>query len=74
MNRHQAIERIADEYTEMPGLKLTMSQARRLWNMSGDECTAALGRLVARGFLVKTHAGIFVRRSCSTESPAHLRS
>jgi hypothetical protein len=69
MTRHEAIMRIADEYDEMPGLKLTASQARRLWNMPGDECTAALGVLVARGFLVQTRTGTFVR-SCFAAPPA----
>ncbi|MGE0449016.1 MAG: hypothetical protein AB7Q29_05465 [Vicinamibacterales bacterium] len=58
-----AVFRIAMEYIEMPDLKLTASQARRLWNMPADVCERALSALVARGFLVKTAAGAFLRSS-----------
>jgi hypothetical protein len=59
----QAITRIAVEYIEMPDLKLTASQARRLWNIPADVCDRALASLVARGFLMQTRTGAFLRRS-----------
>lgn len=51
------------EYIEMPDLKLTAPQARRLWNIPADVCDAALSALVARGFLVQTRTGAFLRRA-----------
>lgn len=43
--------RIAAEYTEMPGLSLTLPQAARLFGLDRRSCEAALHILVARGHL-----------------------
>ena len=51
------------EYLEMPELKLTFVQARRLWNLSADVCESALGSLVRSKFLVITREGSYLRRS-----------
>lgn len=59
----ETILRIAMEYLEMPDLKLTVGQARRLWNLPADVCETALDALVARGFLARTAAGAFLRRA-----------
>jgi hypothetical protein len=64
-----AISRIAVEYIEMPDLKLTASQARRLWSFPADVCDRALGALVARGFLVQTRTGAFLRRASGSAVP-----
>ena len=56
-----AAELIQMEYAEMPGLKLTLWQARRLWNLSEDLCERALARLTASGFLTQTADGAYVR-------------
>ena len=38
----------------MPGLRLTMPQARRLWQVDASDCEAALAALVEEGFLAVT--------------------
>jgi hypothetical protein len=53
--------RIQMEYLEMPGLKLTLRQARRLWNLPGDLCESALATLVEKGFLTQARDGSFLR-------------
>jgi hypothetical protein len=53
--------RIRGEFLEMPGLRLTIEQATRLWHMDAAVCAAALGRLVADRFLTRTHTGAYVR-------------
>jgi hypothetical protein len=45
------VERILGEYREMPGLALTLEQARRLWGCDGLTCRLAVDVLVARGAL-----------------------
>jgi hypothetical protein len=55
-----ALLRIQSDYLEMPELKLTTSQARRLWTLSADVCDAALAALVASGFLTQTRDGSFL--------------
>jgi hypothetical protein len=54
------VERIREEYTAMPGLKLTREQACRLWGVGHDTCTAALDALLSEGFLHQTGTGKFV--------------
>src|SRR5262245_10212465 len=58
----EILNRIRMEYTEMPDLKLTPSQARRLWNLSQEACERALSTLVAAGFLQQSRDGEFLRR------------
>jgi hypothetical protein len=43
--------RIHAEYREMPGLKLTLAQASRLFNLEPARCAEALGALVSGGVL-----------------------
>jgi predicted Zn finger-like uncharacterized protein len=54
------VERIREEYTAMPGLKLTREQACRLWGVGHETCAAALESLLAEGFLHKTGTGKYV--------------
>ena len=53
--------RVRSEYLEMPGLKLTEAQARRLWGLDGHTCRAVLATLVDRGFLKRSANGTYVR-------------
>jgi hypothetical protein len=46
--------RIRGEYREMPGLRLTLSQASRLWNVDRDLCIRALESLTQTGFLYRS--------------------
>ena len=62
-----ALELIRMEYLEMPGLKLTVQQARRLWNLPADRCEAVLAALIEQGFLARTVDGSYVRRGGSPE-------
>jgi hypothetical protein len=57
-----ALRTIQADYVEMAELKLTPIQARRLWTLPMDVCEAALGTLVAAGFLQQTRRGEYVRR------------
>lgn len=54
--------RIRGEYLEMPGLRLTLKQASRLWQMDTAICASALMRLVADGFLTCTRTGAYRRQ------------
>jgi hypothetical protein len=55
------VRRIRGEFLEMPGLRLTPAQARRLWRLDKTACDAVLGALVDARFLAKTRDGAFVR-------------
>ena len=54
--------RVRAEYNEMPGLRLTEPQARRIWNLDAMRCQAVLHSLVESEFLRRTPDGAFVRR------------
>jgi hypothetical protein len=44
---------IEAEYREMPGMRLTFAQVRRLWNLPADKCARVLDYLVHAGVLVQ---------------------
>ena len=54
------VTRIRVEYENLPGLKLTLDQARRLWAVDDATCSAALESLIAEGFLHRTGTGKFI--------------
>jgi hypothetical protein len=56
----QLLARIRSEYREMPGMRLTLLQARRLWGLDILTCAAALATLQAAGFLDTTRDGAFI--------------
>jgi hypothetical protein len=57
----QVVRRIQGEYLEMPGLRLTIAQAQRLWGLDRAMCEAILKALVDAKFLFRTRDGSFVR-------------
>jgi hypothetical protein len=59
--------RIRAEFSEMPGLKLTLPQASRLFNIEPALCAHALDRLVSAGCL-SLAGGAFVRAGGGRQS------
>jgi hypothetical protein len=55
------LRRVQGEFLEMPGLRLTKAQARRLWGLDAASCDALLGALVDANFLFRTRDGAFMR-------------
>ena len=74
MGHDDAMFRIAVDYIEMPDLVVTARQAGRLWNLPIDLCEEALATLVERGFLTRTRAGAFLRRSSGAPLPLQRAS
>jgi hypothetical protein len=56
------LRRVRAEFLEMPGLKLTVSQAQRLWGMDRRTCEALIDVLTESRFLVRTRDGAVVLR------------
>jgi hypothetical protein len=54
------VRRVRGEFLEMPGLRLTPQQARRLWLLDERACEAVLGALVKARFLARTRDGAFI--------------
>jgi hypothetical protein len=75
MTTYAACARIQTEYIEMPDLKLTTAQVRRLCGLRPDVCDAAVRVLVANGFLWQTANGALLRRNHSSwASPARTET
>ena len=55
--------RVQAEFLEMPGLRVTRAQARRLWALDGAVCEAVLCALVDARFLVESRNASFTRAS-----------
>jgi len=66
------LERIRGEFREMPGLTLTLAQARRLWNVDVSTCTELLCHLVDSGFLCRRADGAYGRASDLSAHPLRM--
>jgi len=55
------LRRVKAEFREMPGLRLTEAQARRLWGLDVVQCASLLARLRAIGFIFQTRDGAFMK-------------
>ena len=67
----QLLRRICGEFAEMPGLRLTRPQARRLWNLDEETCGRILDVLVEARFL---HLTAFDTYGQVTEGPVASHS
>jgi hypothetical protein len=75
----QLIRRVCGEYLEMPGMRLSRTQAQRLWGLDEETCTQILEFLVEARFLRLSARDTYGRltegpvafpRSRTTEAPA----
>jgi hypothetical protein len=57
----EILRRIKGEFLEMPGMRLTLGQAQRLWGLHRESCDALLEALVRQRFFVRTRDGAFAR-------------
>jgi hypothetical protein len=68
------LQRVQGEFLEMPGLRLTEPQARRLWGLDAESCGALLGALIDAKFLFRTRDGAFMRVEYAAPLQATPRS
>ncbi len=55
------VERVRAEFEEMPGMKLTVPQASRLFGLEEDICRTIVERLVHVAYLRRTETGAITR-------------
>lgn len=60
---HELVRRVRGEFAEMPGLRLNLPQAQRLWGLDALRCAAVLDALVESGVLACTQRVYSLRRS-----------
>jgi hypothetical protein len=61
------IRRLRDEFTAMPGLRLTEAQVQRLCNATASTCVSALRTLTIAGFLRPLGDGTYGRADMAHE-------
>ncbi len=74
---NDVLRRVQGEFLEMPGLRLTEPQARRLWDLDATSCAALLNALIDAKFLFRTRDGAYMRAEYASPSSmvkASLRS
>jgi len=59
------LQRVREQYSEMPGLKLTKPQAMRLFGVAPSVCAAMFRALVMENFLSRNGEGVFARSTPS---------
>ena len=47
----QIQSRVRAEFAEMPGMRVTLEQAMRLWSLNRETCESVIGELIASRFL-----------------------
>ena len=55
------INRVRSEFIEMPGLRLRIDQAQRLWNLDRAMCETVLRSLVEAKFLGRFYNEVYAR-------------
>jgi hypothetical protein len=58
---NELVGRIRAEFLEMPGLRLTVTQASRLWGLDEGSCKHVIDILIGSSFLRWTSAGTVAR-------------
>jgi hypothetical protein len=57
------VDRVRSEFEEMPGLRLTIPQASRLWGLDPAACQRIVEALVRTAFLQWSAGGTVMRAS-----------
>jgi hypothetical protein len=58
---NELVGRIRSEFLEMPGLRLTVTQASRLWGLDEGSCRRVIDALIGTSFLRWTNGGAVAR-------------
>ena len=66
------VHRIRAEFQEMPGLRLTLRQASRVFGLDVRHATRLLGALLDDGFLVCDARGAFRRQHAQGQGTSHV--
>jgi hypothetical protein len=64
--RRSLVRRVAAEFDEVPGMRLTLMQAARFFNVPAETCSRIFSRLMEEGRLHLTIDGRYVSRLTMT--------
>lgn len=60
---HAALNRVRAEFDEMPCLRVTLPEARRLFGLADQTISWVLRQLTSEGFLDRNERGEYIRRA-----------
>jgi Fic family protein len=60
-DKQHMLNRVRGEFLEMPGLRLRLDQAQRLWGLDRSTCEELLKSLVDSKFLSRRSGGVYCR-------------
>jgi hypothetical protein len=63
------LQRVRAAYRDTPSLRVTPSQAQRIFELGPEVCVLVLEALLNEGFLLRTHEGLFVHCADQTKPP-----
>jgi hypothetical protein len=69
MPTEDLLRRVCGEFLEMPGLRLSLEQAQRLWGLDAETCALTLDRLVDARFLRRTSKRLY---EMAADGPARV--
>jgi hypothetical protein len=72
LSNDERLEMIAREFSALPGLRLSSSQACRLWSLDRCDCDLLLAKLVERRVLRRTADGCYMRADTSPVLPSRF--
>lgn len=61
MNLHELVVLMRAEFNEMPGMRLTLTQAQRLWGVDSALCSSAIHALVRASFLRRAEGDFYIK-------------
>lgn len=61
MTLNELVVLMRAEFNEMPGLRLTLSQAQRLWGVESALCSSAIQALERASFLRRAGGDFYVK-------------
>ena len=62
---HAALNRVRAEFDEMPCLRVTLPEARRLFGLADQTVSWVLRQLTSEGFLDRNERGEYIRRAAN---------
>jgi hypothetical protein len=69
MELETLVRRVRSEFLEMPGLRLTLAQAQRLWGLERELCERVVSALVGDAFLRHSANGTIIRDASDRARP-----
>jgi len=68
------LQKIRNEFVDLPGLRLTAQQAKRVWELDESNCRRLLATLVEKKFLRQNEHGSYLQSPTGAVCPQGLQA